>query len=144
AGCGRDLKEFADQQVENNLLATHERREAIPFFENHGRFFDIDETTTVDPDVVLPLLKRLTDVARTEQWAIMRPDEKDWAFALLVNLHRNPQSGEEGGGVVEVAAAGFPGLILKKGGQECFSRDLIKKKTYDLKKKPDRVFARRR
>ncbi|HEY3964077.1 MAG TPA: hypothetical protein VGM05_05935 [Planctomycetaceae bacterium] len=135
AGCGSDIKEIADQQVARNLLASHERREAIPFFENRGRFFDTDESTTVDHDVVLPLLKTLAEVADTDQWVILRPAETDWAFALLVKLPRDPGIVDRMAAAVEQVDAGFPGLILQQWGHEWLSMDLIDQETYAFMKK---------
>src|SRR5262252_7940424 len=84
AGCSGnpDWKAMGDDNVRDGLFATHERREAIPFFEQNGRYFDMDASTTVDRDVVLPLLKRLNEVAATEQWVMLRPEDKSWAGAL--------------------------------------------------------------
>src|SRR5579871_6644195 len=94
-GCGKDYKEIADRRVENRMFAKYERREAIPFFEQKGRYFDMDESTTVDRDVVLPLLKRLNEVEATEQWVVIHPKIDDLAGALLVELPGNAETVEQ-------------------------------------------------
>src|SRR5579872_6498498 len=84
-GCGRDFKAIADQHVEQRLFDKHEKREAIRFFEQEkGRFIDVNQTTSVDRDVVLPLLKRLHETVPTEQWAILKSGKTDQALAVLI------------------------------------------------------------
>ena len=47
-GCRKDLKQIADDHVRNDMLQKYEKREAIPFFEQKGKYFDTDATTDVD------------------------------------------------------------------------------------------------
>jgi hypothetical protein len=137
AGCSSDpdWKQLGDENVTDNLFATHERREAIPFFEKQGRYFDMDETTTVDRDVVLPLLKRLNEVASTEQWAIIRPTNDDWAGALVIALPDNPQTVDRMAQVVQEADEKFPGFIVQQWGHAWLAVDFLDKETYEFLKK---------
>src|ERR1700730_5678649 len=115
-GCSRDpdWKAVGDDNVRDGLFATHERQEAIPFFERNGRYFDLDASTTVDRDVVLPLLKRLNEVAPTEQWVMLRPEEKDWAGALVIELPQDSETVERMAQVVEEEDDRFPFLIVQQ------------------------------
>jgi len=137
AGCSRDpdWKEVGDDNIRENLFSTHERREAIPFFEEKGRYFDVDTSTTVDRDVVLPLLKRLNEVASTEQWALIRPKHDDWAGALVIGLPDNPQTVDRMAQVVQEADDQFPGFIVQQWGHEWLAIDFLDQETYEFLKK---------
>lgn len=137
AGCGSpDLQEVADEHVRQKVLDGFEKREAIPFFEKQGRFIDLEgSSTTVDRDVVLPLLKQLQEVAATEQWVTLIPNEKDRALYLLIALPDNPHTVDRMAKVVEEADDKFPGFILQQWGHEWLSINLIDKETYEFLKK---------
>jgi len=137
AGCSTDpdWKQVGDENVTNNLFASHERREAIPFFEKQGRYFDQDDSTTVDRDVVLPLLKRLNEVARTEQWAVIRPKSDDWAAALVIALPDNPKTVDRMAQVVQEEDDKFPGFIVQQWGHEWLAIDFLDQQTYEFLKK---------
>jgi len=139
AGCNGnpDWKEVGDENVRDGLFATHERQEAIPFFEKNGRYFDIDASTTVDRDVVLPLLKRLNEVASTEQWVMIRPDEKDWAGALVIGLPEDSKTVELMAKVVQEEDDRFPGLIVQQWGHEWLAIDFLDQQTYEFLKKSE-------
>ena len=137
AGCSRDpdWKEVGDDNIRENLFATHERREAIPFFEEKGRYFDMDASTTVDRDVVLPLLKRLSEVASTEQWVMIRPTAEDWAGALVIALPENTHTVDRMAQVVQEADEQFPGFIVQQWGHEWLAIDFVNQETYEFLKK---------
>jgi hypothetical protein len=137
AGCSReaDWKEVGDDNVRDGLFTTHERREAIPFFEQKGRYVDVDASTTVDRDVVLPLLKRLQEVATTEQWVMIRPTANDWAGALVVELPDDPETVDRMAQVVQEADDQFPGFIVQQWGHEWLAMDFLEKETYEFLKK---------
>jgi hypothetical protein len=137
AGCSGkpDWKEVGDDNVRDGLFTTHERREAIPFFEQQGRYFDMDDSTTVDRDVVLPLLKRLNEVAPTEQWAVIHPKQDDLAAMLVVALPSDEQTVEEMAKIVEEADANYPGFIVQQWGHEWLAMNFLDKQTYDFLKK---------
>ncbi len=137
SGCSHDFKAIADRLVETKLLDNHEKCEAIPFFEGGGRFYDNNETTTVDRDVVLPLLKRLHEVDPTEQWAVLRSDKKDRALALVIELPRTPETVDRMAEVVEQADANYSGFILQQWGHDWLKISLIDKETYEFLKKSD-------
>jgi hypothetical protein len=139
-GCQPDLKEFADQHVRASILAGHEKREAISFFEKQGRFFDMDETTNVDRQVVLPLLKRLNEIVSTEQWVVLRKSEtkeKDLGFALLVQLPKDAGTIDRMAEAVQEADEKFSGFILQQWGREWLMMNLIDQRTYEALKRAD-------
>jgi hypothetical protein len=125
AGCRPDYKVLGDEHVRQDLLDKHERREAIPFFEAHGRFFDLDEETTVDRDVVLPLLKRLQEAAPTDQWAILRPTDQDWALALVIRLPADAAAVDQMERLVREADDRYAGRILQQWGHAWLSIDFV-------------------
>jgi hypothetical protein len=124
-----------DRHVRKDLLGKHPKAEALPFFENQGRYFDRDNTTHVDRDVVVPLLKRLGTIARTEQWVMLRPDRKDSAYALLVKLPSDRRVEDQMAEAVQEADDNFPGLILQQWGHEWLLMDRIDEKSYEYLKK---------
>jgi len=138
AGCRPDLKRIADDHVQANILE-HEKREAVPFFEEQGRLFDVDGSTNVDQQVVLPMLKQLQDVAATEQWVLLKPDKDDSAIAVLVQLPTDNEIVDRIADVVQAADDKFPGLILQQWGHEWLMMALIDQKAYEFlkKNKPD-------
>jgi hypothetical protein len=125
AGCRTDYQELGDEHVRQNLLGKLERREAIPFFEARGRFSDLDDETTVDRDVVLPLLKRLQQITPTDQWAVLRPNSLDWALALVVKLPRDAAAVQRMVQAVRQADEQYAGRILQQWGHEWLSLDLV-------------------
>lgn len=136
-GCGGkpDYQQIADDHVRTNMLNEYEKREAIAFFDENGRFFDEDGTTTVDRDIVLPLLKRLKEVAPTDQWALLRPKETDLALAVLIELPKDLPIVDRMAEAVEEADDRFSGLILQQWGHEWLVISLIDQKTYETLKK---------
>src|SRR6516225_2184782 len=146
AGCSGnpDWKAVGDDNVRDGLLATHERREAIPFFEQQGRYFDNDASTTVDRDVVLPLLKRLNGVAATEQWVVLRPEVEDWAGGLVIGLPEGPQTVDQMAQVVQEADDAFPGFIIQQWGYEWLAIDFIDQETYEFLKKSNPAIDQQR
>ncbi len=137
AGCSSkpDWKQVGDENVTENLFANNERREAIPFFEKQGRYFDMDESTTVDRDVVLPLLKRLNEVVPTEQWAIIRPKKDDWAAALVIALPDNEKTVDRMAQVVQEADDKYSGFIVQQWGHAWLAVDFLDQETYEYLKK---------
>src|SRR5262249_54004567 len=102
-GCGGkpEYKRIADDRVQELLVEEYDKREAIPFVEESGRFCDVDATTRVDREGVLPLLRRLAEIDRTEQWVILKPGKTDAALALLVKLPDDPDVVERMAEVVQ-------------------------------------------
>src|ERR1700722_1518248 len=134
-GCSKDLKAMGDQHVHKDLLDKHEKEATIPFFEKQGRFFDMDDSTHVDQEIVLPLLKRLQTIAPTEQWVMLRPNKKNAAYALLVKLPGDRRIEDQMAGAIQEADDNFPGLILQQWGHEWLLMDLIDQKSYEYLKK---------
>jgi len=135
SGCRQDIQEAADEHVRKDMLANHEKREALPFLEQRGQFFDMDATTHVDRDVVVPLLKRLKELAPTPQWAIMRPEKRDSAFAVLIELPKDRKLVDRMADAVQEADDKFSGLILQQWGHEFLMIDLIDQESYEILKK---------
>lgn len=134
-GCRRDIPKMADDHVRKNLLAKRDKREAIPFFEEKGSFFDQDSSTSVDKDVLLPLLKRLQEVAPTEQWVMLKPGQTNEAFALLVALPGDSAVVDRMAEAVQESDDKFSGFILQQWGHEWLSIDLVNQETYEFLKK---------
>jgi hypothetical protein len=137
AGCGGnpDYKRIADDRVQELLFDKYERREAIRFFEESGRFFDADATTSVDRDVVLPLLQRLAEIDRTEQWVMLKPGKTDAALALLVKLPDDPEVVDRMAEVVQEADDGYSGFIIQQWGYDWLQMALVDKAAYEFLKK---------
>ena len=137
SGCKRDIKDFADDHVRKDMLAVHEKREALPFFENHGRFYDLNDTTHVDRDVVVPLLKRLKELTPTPQWAILRPEKANSAYGVLIGLPNDPKIVDRMADAVQEADDKFSGFILQQWGHEWLLINLIDQPAYEAMKKAD-------
>jgi hypothetical protein len=134
-GCGNDIQGIADQHVRADMLDKHDKREALPFFEQHGHFFDADSTTHVDNEVVVPLLKRLQELAATEQWVMLRPEKKSSAYAVLIKLPPDPQLVDRMAEAVQDADDKFSGFILQQWGHEWLLIDLLDQQAYEFLKK---------
>ena len=137
SGCGHDYHNLADQHVRQDMLTKYDKREAIPFFEHRGQLFDTGRTTTVDREIVLPLLKELQEIAATEQWAMLKPDDPDWALVVLVGLPPDSRVVDRMAQVVQAADDKFPGLIVQQWGNEWLAFDLIDQETYEHLKAND-------
>lgn len=135
SGCSKDLKAMGDRHVQKDLLDKHQKEPAIPFFEKQGRLFDQDDTTHVDQEIVLPLLKRLQTIAPSEQWVMLRPNKKNAAYALLVKLPGDRRVEDRMAEAIQQADDNFPGLILQQWGHEWLLMDLIDQKSYEYLKK---------
>jgi len=134
SGCRQDFKEMGDQHVRKDMFDKHQKQEALAFFEKKGRFFDADDTTHVDHEIVIPLLQRLHTIAPTEQWVMLRPERKNSAYALLVKLPGDPQIVDQMAEAVQEADDNFSGLILQQWGHEWLLMDLIDQKSYEYLK----------
>jgi hypothetical protein len=134
SGCRQDIQEIADQHVRKDMLAKHEKREALPFLEKHGQFFDVDDSTHVDRDVVVPLLKRLQELAPMPQWAMLRPEKRNSAYAVLIELPKDPKLVDRMADAVQEANGKFSGLILQQWGHEWLMIDLIDQQSYAILK----------
>jgi hypothetical protein len=144
SGCRPDYKRIADEHVEANLLEQYESREAIAFFEERGRLFDADDTTRVDQQVVLPLLKQLNEVAPTQQWALLRPEDQDAAMVVLVELPPDPPTVDRMAEVVQAADDKFSGFIVQQWGHTWLMFNLIDQQAYEFLKKNQPEIDRQR
>ena len=134
-GCRRDMQEFADQHVRKDMLDKHEKREALSFFEKHGQFYDLNATTHVDQEIVVPLLKRLKEIAPTPQWAVLRPEKANSAYGVLIGLPNDPKTVDKMAEAVQEADDKFSGFILQQWGHEWLLIDLISQQSYEVLKK---------
>ena len=137
AGCGQDIKDFADSHVQKDMLDKHDKMEAIPFLEGKGTFFDQDRSTHVDREIVLPLLKRLKELTPTEQWAMIRPEKANSAYGMLIELPNDPKMVDQMAEAVQEADDKFSGLILQQWGHKWLLIDLIDKEAYEFLKQND-------
>jgi hypothetical protein len=135
AGCSKDLKEIADQHVRSDMLDKHQKRPAIEFLQKNGKFFDVEGTTHVDQEIVLPLLKRLNEIVPTPQWALMRPDKPEWAYAMAVGLPKDIKVVDRMADAVQEADDKFPGMIAQQWGHEWLLFNLIDQQSYETLKK---------
>jgi hypothetical protein len=136
AGCGKsDYKQIADDRVRDLLFDKFEKRDAIPFFEQQGKLFDADATTTVDRDVILPLLMRLTEVQPTEQWVLLKPGQTDTAVALVVRLPEDLETEDRMAEVVQEADDRYAGFIIQQWGHEWLQMALVDQAGYQFLKK---------
>jgi hypothetical protein len=134
AGCQNDIKDFADRHVQNDMLDKHEKREAILFFEQSGQFFDLDGKTHVDREIVLPLLKRLKELAPTDQWAMLRPERTNSSYAVLIGLPSEPQIVDQMAEAIQEADDKFSGFILQQWGHRWLLINLIDQRTFEYLK----------
>jgi hypothetical protein len=130
-GCGNDIQEFADRHVQKDMLDQHDKREAISFLEQHGQFYDIDATTHVDREVVLPLLKQLKELAPTEQWAMMRSEKGNSAYGVLIELPNDAKIVDRMAEAVQAADDRFSGFILQQWGHRWLLINLIDQQAYE-------------
>ena len=143
-GCSPDIKQVADEMVTDDFLKKGTQVMAIPFFEKGGHYFDDDETTKVDREIVLPLLQKLETISHTPQWVV--PDERDpkRAFAVLIELPSDNSVVDTMAKAVEEADAKFDGMIMQQWGHRWLSIDLIDKDTADFFKKANPDFDKQR
>jgi len=134
-GCGKDLRAVGDRHVRKDLLDKHQKEAAIPFFEKHGRFFDMDDKSHVDQEIVLPMLKRLQTITPAEQWVMLKPNKKNAAYALLVKLPGDRRVEDQMAEAIQEADDNFPGLILQQWGHEWLLMNLLDQKSYEYLKK---------
>jgi hypothetical protein len=146
SGCRKDFKKVADKMVEDDILKGRTPVTAIPFFEQGGRYYDeeLDEEQSdqsqainVDRDIVLPMLKRLLETTRTEQWVVPDTNDSQRAFALLVALPSNKQTENAMAKVIEEFDAKYDGLILQQWGHKWLSIDFLDKDSVEFFKKTD-------
>lgn len=143
-GCRPDLKRIADEHVTANLLESHEKRAAIPFFEEQGRLFDKDESTDVDQQVVLRILKQFLELARTEQWVLLHPEAQNRALAVLVALPKDAQTVDRMADIVQAADDTFSGFIVQQWGHDWLMFNLIDQQAYEYLKKNNPNFDKQR
>jgi hypothetical protein len=130
-GCRNDIQEVADRHVQQDMLDKHDKREAISFLEDHRQFYDLDGTTHVDREIVLPLLKRLKELAQTEQWAMLRPEKANSSYGLLIALPDDPQIVDRMADAIQEADDKFSGFILQQWGHRWLLIDLIDQQTFE-------------
>lgn len=135
-GCGKpNFKQIADKRVQELLFDKYKKSDAIPFFEKKGKFFDTDETSTVDQTVVLPLLKSIVEVKETEQLVMLHPEKEDTAIALVVKLPSDKSTVDRMARVVQAADDNYDGFIIQQWGEEWLGLALIDKTAYEFLKK---------
>ena len=130
-GCGSDIQEIADLHVQRDMLDKHERCEAIAFLERRGRFYDFDGTTQVDREIVLPLLKRLKELAPSDQWALLRPEKPNSCYGILIALPDDRAIVDRMAAAVQEADDRFSGFILQQWGHRWLLINLIDQQTFE-------------
>ena len=138
SGCGgRDIKQVADQSVETDILAGAQKVDAVDFFEKGGTYYDDEDATGVDREILLPMLKRLLEVFPSEQWVVPREEEPTRAYAVLITLPDDKNVEDAMAKVVEAADDKFDGLILQQWGHRWLSIDFLDAETVEFLKKSD-------
>jgi hypothetical protein len=135
AGCRQDFQERADLHVRKDMLDKHDKREALSFFEKRGQFYDTSADTHVDQEIVVPLLKRLKEIAPTPQWAVLRPEKANSAYGMLIGLPNDSKTVDKMAEAVQEADDKFSGFILQQWGHEWLLIDLIDQQSYEVLKK---------
>jgi hypothetical protein len=130
-GCGSDIQEIADRHVQKDMLDKHEKHDAIAFLEGRGHFCDFDGTTHVDREIVLPLLKRLKELAPTDQWAMLRPEKADSCYGMLIALPDDRAIVDRMAAAVQEADDRFSGFILQQWGRRWLLINLIDQQTFE-------------
>jgi hypothetical protein len=102
-----------------------------------GVAFAFDSTTSVDREVVLPLLKRLQEVYQSEQWVLLRPGNADSAVALFIELPDDEEVVERMAHVVQEADDAYSGFIVQQWGYEWLGIALVDETAYAFLKKVD-------
>lgn len=140
-GCGgKDYKQIGDKMVTEAFDQHGPRVEAIPFFEKGGRYYDKEDDTRpnfVDREILLPMLKKLQETYRTDQWVIPTKDDPNMAMYVLVALPANKNAEDALAKVVEEYDQKFDGLILQQWGHEWLSIDFMSKESLEFFKKSD-------
>lgn len=146
SGCGTDIQQQADQMVVDDFLKQGTQVNAIPFFLNKGRYFDqaTSDPTSVDQQVVLPMLKDLHALCPLKQWVIPDKSNPKLAFAVLVELPDDSAQVDAMAQIVEAADAKFDGMILQQWGHHWLSVDLVDSETAEFFKKSDPSFDKQR
>jgi hypothetical protein len=133
-GCGQgiDSKAHLDGLINDIWLVDFDTRDAIEYLQNGGTHYDYIESdgTTVDADVVLPLLTRLRDEFQTEIVAVLET-EMNWAWVLLVKLPANPVARQQIDDVVQEAANAFEGVISTEWGYQWLAIDFASNQLSD-------------
>ena len=113
AGCGQGINDMADRDdlINRAWLVHFETRDAIEHFETGGTHYDYFQSdgTTVDADLVLPLLMRLRDEFQVESLAVLGTES--WAWVVLVRLPANPVVLQRIEGAVRETDAKFDGDV---------------------------------
>ena len=146
SGCSQDLQRTADTMVAYEFLRDGTHVRAIPFFLDSGRYYEQEtsDSTSVDQQIVLPMLKDLNALCPLAQWVV--PDKKDpkLAFAVLVELPDDTIKVDAMAKIVESADAKFDGMILQQWGHKWLSLDFIDQETAEFFKQDDPDFDKQR
>ena len=92
----------------------------------------------------MPLLKRLKELAATEQWVMLRPEKKNSAYAVVIKLPPDPALVDRMADAVQEADDKFSGFILQQWGREWLLIDLIDQQSYEFLKKTNPDIDKRR
>ena len=143
-GCGQgiDAKADLDDLINRVWLVDFEIRDAIEHLETGGTHYDYLESdgTTVDADLVLPLLIRLRDELQVEILAVLETEE-NWAWALLVRLPANPLARQRIEAAVRETDANFDGDVSMEWGYQWLAIDFLEEPPESKACAPCRVAA---
>lgn len=132
-GCGTvsQVDEAArfDRQVETEWKVKWPWVDALPFFDRGGRYMDLDgddtAATKFDRPHVAPLLKALGEEFELHWHAMVQPEQRDLALAILAELPSDPTLPDRIQAAIERHQQAFPGAILVQRGHRWLSLDFL-------------------
>lgn len=131
AGCGtaRPVDEAArfDREVDAVWKVKWPWVDALPFFQRGGRYVDTDdaEKASFDRPHVAPLLKALGEEFDLHWQAVVQPDQRDFALAIVAELPTDPTIHKQIAAAIERHQQTFPGAILVQQGHRWLSLDFL-------------------
>lgn len=127
AGCGDDRQppELSfDQQVEQQWMEGRERVDAVEYLESGGIYENTSSDLKIDQEHLLPLLKKLQDDFGLTVEALLDPDNKQIAFAIVVDVS-DRASHPDIVAAIEEAERDLPGLVQDYWGDHWLSIDIM-------------------
>lgn len=123
-----DYAKLADNQVEEAWLKDREQVPALPFFENGGHYIDFGDgtdETSVDADVVVPLITRLQTEAGMQWKVIPDPIRPGFAYAILAELPESETQLATMNRVIAEQEAKYEGEFVEQRGYRWISFEFL-------------------
>jgi len=123
-----DYAAMADDNVAERWIPGREQVDAIPFFEAGGNFIDFDDELSdgsIDSNVVLPLIQRLTSEANMHWTVLLDEKRKGQAFAILAKLPTDSADLKSMDRIIAEQEAQFDGKFIEQRGYEWLSFEFL-------------------